>query len=50
MKNWDNWINDSVKCLQDYIKQCHLKSVVLGLSGGIDSTVSAVRSLLVALR
>ena len=42
MKNWDNWINDSVKCLQDYIKQCHLKSVVLGLSGGIDSTVSAV--------
>ena len=42
MKNWDKWINDSVECLQDYIKQCHLKSVVLGLSGGIDSTVSAV--------
>lgn len=42
MKNWDKWINDSVECLQDYIRQCHLKSVVLGLSGGIDSTVSAV--------
>lgn len=42
MKNWDKWINDSVKCLQDYIKQYNLKSVVLGLSGGIDSTVSAV--------
>jgi len=42
MKNWDNWINDSVECLQDYIERNHLKSVVLGLSGGIDSTVSAV--------
>lgn len=42
MKNWDKWINDAVTCLQDYIKQNHLKSVVLGLSGGIDSTVSAV--------
>lgn len=41
MKNWDNWINDSVTCLQDYIERNHLKSVVLGLSGGIDSTVSA---------
>jgi len=39
---WDKWINDTVTCLQDYIKQYHLKSVVLGLSGGIDSTVSAV--------
>lgn len=42
MKNWDKWISDSVECLQDYIKQNHLKSVILGLSGGIDSTVSAV--------
>ena len=42
MKNWDKWINDAVTCLQDYIKHYHLKSVVLGLSGGIDSTVSAV--------
>jgi NAD+ synthetase len=42
MKNWDKWINDAVTCLQDYIRQCYLKSVVLGLSGGIDSTVSAV--------
>lgn len=42
MKNWDQWINDAVECLQDYIKRNHLKSVVLGISGGIDSTVSAV--------
>jgi len=42
MKNWDNWISDSIGCLQNYIKQNHLKSVVLGLSGGIDSTVAAV--------
>lgn len=42
MKNWDQWISDSVTCLQNYIKQNHLKSVVLGISGGIDSTVSAV--------
>ena len=42
MKNWDKWISDSVEYLQEYIKQYHLKSVVLGLSGGIDSTVSAV--------
>lgn len=41
MKNWDQWISDSVECLQDYIKRNYLKSVVLGLSGGIDSTVSA---------
>jgi NAD+ synthetase len=42
MKNWDKWINDAVECLKHYIKQYKLKSVVLGLSGGIDSTVSAV--------
>jgi NH3-dependent NAD+ synthetase len=39
---WDKWINKSVADLQKYIQDCHLKSVVLGLSGGIDSTVSAV--------
>ena len=42
MKNWDKWIKDSVECLNDYINTYKLKSVVLGLSGGIDSTVSAV--------
>lgn len=42
MKNWDKWINDAVLSLKDYIQSNKLKSVVLGLSGGIDSTVSAV--------
>ena len=41
MKNWDEWIIKSVEALQNYIKENNLKSVVLGLSGGIDSTVSA---------
>ena len=41
MKNWDQWISDSIQCLKNYIVQNNLKSVVLGLSGGIDSTVSA---------
>jgi len=39
---WDKWINDSVTCLQNYITKYGLKSVVLGFSGGIDSTVSAI--------
>lgn len=42
MKNWDNWIADSVDMLIGYLKDNHLRSVVLGLSGGIDSTVSTV--------
>lgn len=42
MKNWDQWIQNAVTNLKDYIKDYNLKSVVLGLSGGIDSTVSAV--------
>lgn len=42
MKNWDQWISDAVTSLKDYIEHNKLKSVVLGLSGGIDSTVSAV--------
>jgi NAD+ synthetase len=42
MKNWDKWITDAVEELKDYIQHNKLKSVVLGLSGGIDSTVSAV--------
>lgn len=39
---WNEWINNSITCLQNYITQYRLKSVVLGLSGGIDSTVSAI--------
>lgn len=42
MKNWDNWIADSVDMLIGYLKDNHLRSVVLGISGGIDSTVSTV--------
>lgn len=42
MKNWDKWITDAVEELKYYIQHYKLKSVVLGLSGGIDSTVSAV--------
>lgn len=42
MKHWDKWINDAVFSLKEYIQVNKLKSVVLGLSGGIDSTVSAV--------
>lgn len=42
MKNWDKWITDAVEELKGYIQHNKLKSVVLGLSGGIDSTVSAV--------
>lgn len=39
---WNKWINESVECLKWYIERNKLKSIVLGLSGGIDSTVSAV--------
>jgi NAD+ synthetase len=42
MKNWDKWITNAVEILKQYIQHNKLKSVVLGLSGGIDSTVSAV--------
>lgn len=39
---WNEWINTSVDCLKWYIEKYNLKSIVIGLSGGIDSTVSAV--------
>ena len=39
---WNEWINESIDCLHWYIKRNKLKSVVIGLSGGIDSTVSAI--------
>ena len=38
---WNEWINESVDCLKWYIERYKLKSIVIGLSGGIDSTVSA---------
>lgn len=41
MNTWNEWINQAVQSLRWYIDHFHLKSVVLGLSGGIDSTVSA---------
>jgi NAD+ synthetase len=39
---WNEWINEAVDCLKWYIERYKLKSIVIGLSGGIDSTVSAV--------
>ena len=42
MKNWDKWVSDAVNSLKNYVNHYNLKSVVLGFSGGIDSTVSAV--------
>lgn len=42
MNIWDEWINNSVSYLKEYIHRNNLKSIVLGISGGIDSTVSAV--------
>lgn len=41
MINYDKWINEAIAELRWYIDRYQLKSVVLGLSGGIDSTVSA---------
>lgn len=39
--DYNKFINNSTNFLVDYIKNNHLKSLVIGISGGIDSTVSA---------
>lgn len=39
--DYKNFINNSINYLTDYIVNNNLKSLVLGISGGIDSTVTA---------
>ena len=41
MINYSKFIENSRKWLANYIKVNHLQSCVLGISGGIDSTISA---------
>jgi len=41
MIDYNKFIENSRKWLANYIKANHLKSCVLGISGGIDSTISA---------
>ena len=40
MKDYNKFIENSHKWLTEYIKSNHLQSLVIGISGGIDSTVS----------
>lgn len=40
MINYKKFVDNSRKWLKDYIKNNHLQSLVIGVSGGIDSTVS----------
>ena len=40
MINYEKFINNSRKWLSQYIKDNHLQSICIGISGGIDSTVS----------
>ena len=40
MINYKEFVNNSRKWLAEYIKANHLQSLVIGISGGIDSTVS----------
>ena len=40
MINYSKFVTNSRKWLSDYIKDNHLQSLVIGVSGGIDSTVS----------
>ena len=40
MINYKEFVNNSRKWLAEYIKVNHLQSLVIGISGGIDSTVS----------
>ena len=40
MIDYKRFVENSRKWLEEYIKKNHLKSIVVGVSGGIDSTVS----------
>ena len=40
MINYSKFVENSRKWLSQYIKDNHLQSIVIGVSGGIDSTVS----------
>jgi len=40
MINYEKFVNNSRKWLSQYIKDNHLQSICIGISGGIDSTVS----------
>ena len=40
MINYSKFVENSRKWLSNYIKENHLQSLVIGISGGIDSTVS----------
>ena len=40
MINYSNFVKNSRKWLSQYIKENHLQSIIIGISGGIDSTVS----------
>ena len=44
MNNYKKFVNNSRKWLSNYIKDNHLQSLVIGISGGIDSTVSCAIS------
>lgn len=40
MINYSNFVKNSRKWLSQYIQENHLQSIIIGISGGIDSTVS----------
>jgi NAD+ synthetase len=46
--NAEEWVNQKVELINDYFTECNLKAAVLGVSGGIDSSV--VLALLVKAR
>ena len=39
--DYKKFVNNSVAFMSNYILQNNLKAIVLGISGGIDSTVAA---------
>lgn len=40
--DWNKFINGSVDFISNYLIDNHLKSMILGISGGIDSTIAAI--------